>query len=246
MYKVSIINESIVPKTVVLRVYGDNTEKFIDREEEVKTMSTLHSHGFGPRVVGTFRNGRIESFLELTCLDPDDIGKDMYKYDIAKTLARFHLISQAWEPPTTLPTPFERVKEWLHTAKTLDFSDNEGHIKLLEKINIDAVLGEVDMLSGVASQLNSPPVYAHNDLLSGNIMVDVKEGRVQEMTFIDFEYADWAPRGFDLGNHFCEYAGFDGDYSKYPEQADGFIKAYLEVYRGVPVRMLCLSRMSRF
>lgn len=24
------------------------------------------------------------------------------------------------------------------------------------------------------------------------------------MTFIDFEYAEWAPRGFDLGNHFCE------------------------------------------
>jgi len=26
----------------------------------------------------------------------------------------------------------------------------------------------------------------------------------QVMTFIDFEYADWAPRGFDWGNHFCE------------------------------------------
>lgn len=24
------------------------------------------------------------------------------------------------------------------------------------------------------------------------------------MTVIDFEYADWAPRGFDWGNHFCE------------------------------------------
>ena len=24
------------------------------------------------------------------------------------------------------------------------------------------------------------------------------------ITFIDFEYADWAPRGFDWGNHFCE------------------------------------------
>lgn len=24
------------------------------------------------------------------------------------------------------------------------------------------------------------------------------------MTFIDFEYADLAPRGFDWGNHFCE------------------------------------------
>ena len=26
----------------------------------------------------------------------------------------------------------------------------------------------------------------------------------RRMTFIDFEYADWAPRGFDWGNHFCE------------------------------------------
>lgn len=24
------------------------------------------------------------------------------------------------------------------------------------------------------------------------------------MTFIDFEYSERAPRGFDLGNHFCE------------------------------------------
>jgi thiamine kinase-like enzyme len=26
----------------------------------------------------------------------------------------------------------------------------------------------------------------------------------QGMTLIDFEYSDWAPRGFDWGNHFCE------------------------------------------
>jgi ethanolamine kinase len=50
------------------------------------------------------------------------------------------------------------------------------------------------------------------------------------MTFIDFEYADWAPRGFDLGNHFCEYAGFDCDYTKYPDQPYGFVSAYLRVY----------------
>lgn len=25
-----------------------------------------------------------------------------------------------------------------------------------------------------------------------------------QMTFIDFEYSAWAPRGFDWGNHFCE------------------------------------------
>ena len=38
------------------------------------------------------------------------------------------------------------------------------------------------------------------------------------MQFIDFEYARWGPRGFDLGNHFNEYAGFECDYSRYPDK----------------------------
>jgi ethanolamine kinase len=59
----------------------------------------------------------------------------------------------------------------------------------------------------------------------------------RQMTFIDFEYADWAPRGFDLGNHFCEYAGFDGDYSKYPTDSSEFVREYLTVFNGrKPVR----------
>jgi hypothetical protein len=32
------------------------------------------------------------------------------------------------------------------------------------------------------------------------------------MQFIDFEYSCAGPRGFDLGNHFNEYAGFDCEY----------------------------------
>ena len=50
----------------------------------------------------------------------------------------------------------------------------------------------------------SPLVFAHNDLLSGNIMVATDGTSTPTMTFIDFEYADWAPRGYDLANHFCE------------------------------------------
>lgn len=37
------------------------------------------------------------------------------------------------------------------------------------------------------------------------------------MQFIDFEYARWSYRGFDFGNHFNEYAGFECDYSRYPD-----------------------------
>lgn len=39
-----------------------------------------------------------------------------------------------------------------------------------------------------------------------------KEGPVG---FIDYEYGAYTYRGFDIGNHFTEYAGFEGDYSRY-------------------------------
>jgi ethanolamine kinase len=229
---------SVLPKRVVLRVYGDNTEKFVDREDEVATMELLHRHGFGPSVLGTFANGRIESFLELVCLNPDDISKAEYRGRIAQTLARFHRVSEhgglrsSGEPMT----PFKKTREWLETAKTLDFSDASGMKEKFEALNVDGVMAEVDIVASVAALCNSPVVFAHNDLLSGNIMVSEYNDR--QMTFIDFEYADWAPRGFDLGNHFCEYAGFDGDYSKYPTDSSDFVTEYLTVFNGgrKPVR----------
>lgn len=50
------------------------------------------------------------------------------------------------------------------------------------------------------------------------------------MQFIDFEYGSYNYRGFDFGNHWCEYAGFDGDYSRYPDskQQATFVRAYLQ------------------
>lgn len=34
------------------------------------------------------------------------------------------------------------------------------------------------------------------------------------LTVIDFEYGAYTPRGFDFGNHFNEYAGFECDYTR--------------------------------
>lgn len=46
----------------------------------------------------------------------------------------------------------------------------------------------------------------------------VQDSDASTMQFIDFEYARWSHRGFDLGNHFNEYAGFECDYTRYPEK----------------------------
>ena len=60
----------------------------------------------------------------------------------------------------------------------------------------------------------------------------LQQGQVDSSTmqFIDFEYGCYNYRGYDFANHWCEYAGFEGDYSRYPDnkQQAKFVRAYLQ------------------
>ena len=49
-------------------------------------------------------------------------------------------------------------------------------------------------------------------MLSGNILYRDED---TTLVFVDYEYGGWNYRGFDIGNHFCEYAGFD--YSQFDQ-----------------------------
>ena len=53
---------------------------------------------------------------------------------------------------------------------------------------------------------------------------------LDEIHFIDFEYARCNPPAYDIGNHFNEHAGVENvDYEQYPEQEfqHGFLRHYL-------------------
>ena len=45
---------------VLVRKFGENTEIFIDRAEELAALKQLNAAGFGAAVLATFRNGRVE------------------------------------------------------------------------------------------------------------------------------------------------------------------------------------------
>lgn len=51
-----------------------------------------------------------------------------------------------------------------------------------------------------------------------------------EVQFIDFEYTEASYRSFDIANHFNEYAGFECDYSRFPDDAHvtQFVTEYLQ------------------
>lgn len=91
---------------------------------------------------------------------------------------------------------------------------------------------EFDALYERLQQLDSPIVFAHNDLLLGNVIYTAEQERV---TFIDYEYADYNYAAFDIGNHFTEFPGIEAaDFSLYPsrEFQMQWLRVYLEAYSG--------------
>ncbi|XP_052592931.1 ethanolamine kinase 2 isoform X2 [Peromyscus californicus insignis] len=95
------------------------------------------------------------------------------------------------------------------------------------------VLGqELAWLKEHLSQLESPVVFCHNDLLCKNIIYDSIKGHVR---FIDYEYAGYNYQAFDIGNHFNEFAGVNEvDYCRYPDREIQlqWLHYYLEAQKG--------------
>ncbi|KAF7258491.1 hypothetical protein EG68_04934 [Paragonimus skrjabini miyazakii] len=89
-----------------------------------------------------------------------------------------------------------------------------------------------------------PVVFCHNDLQENNVLVlnDPKPTDIYEILPIDFEYAGYNYRGFDVGNHFNEWC-FDYTYPESPyfaydldlypsrEQQAQFWTEYLAAFR---------------
>lgn len=63
---------------------------------------------------------------------------------------------------------------------------------------------EYNLMEETLSKVNNPVVYAHNDLLFGNVLYNQEQNSV---VFIDYEYTAFNYQAFDIANHFAEFAG---------------------------------------
>ncbi|XP_051916527.1 ethanolamine kinase 1-like [Hippocampus zosterae] len=215
---------------VLVRVYGQQTELFVDRQREVEMFRLLHSHGRGPQIYCSFRNGICYQFV------PGDVLEDrllcqpsIYKL-IAAEMARIHSIC----PPNAHPR--ERLL-WTKMSHFLTLLEDSGKLSGPSSSSgpqlpsLAMLSAEAESLERHLSPLGSPIVLCHNDLLTKNIIHDREQGRV---SFIDYEYAEYNYQAFDIGNHFNEFAGVqDIDYSRWPSrrlQSDWLV-AYLLTYK---------------
>jgi len=55
--------EGEMSRKVLVRIYGEGTDIFFDRENEIRTFTFISKNGQGPRLLGRFAQGRLEEFI---------------------------------------------------------------------------------------------------------------------------------------------------------------------------------------
>ncbi|KAK8535174.1 hypothetical protein V6N13_081313 [Hibiscus sabdariffa] len=223
LLKVSVKEENGENVSVTVRLYGPNTDYVINRGRELQAIKYLSAAGFGAKLFGVFGNGMVQSFIHARTLTPSDMRKPKLASEIAKQLRRFH---QVEIPGSKEPQLWVDLFKFFEKASSLQFEDADKQ-KIYETISFEEVHKEATQLKEMTGLLNAPVVFAHNDLLSGNLMFNDEQ---EELYFIDFEYWSYNYRGYDIGNHFNEYAGYDCDYILYPSKDEQyhFFRHYLQ------------------
>lgn len=78
------------PPKLLLRIYGPQVEHLIDRENELGILRRLARKKIGPRLLGTFQNGRFEEYFASTTLTAADLRVPETSKQIAKRMRELH------------------------------------------------------------------------------------------------------------------------------------------------------------
>jgi choline kinase len=115
------------PRKLLLRVYGPQVENIIDRDNELSVLRRLARKKIGPRLLGTFENGRFEQFFNAITLTPAHLREPDTSKQIAKRMRELHDgIELLEEEKIAGPAVFKNWDHWLeNTAKVITFLDKK-------------------------------------------------------------------------------------------------------------------------
>ncbi|KUI66220.1 putative ethanolamine kinase [Cytospora mali] len=268
--------DDIDREAILLRAYGHGTDLIIDRARETQNHELLMQHGLAPELLARFDNGMMYRFIRGSVTHPEDLRKPEIYLAVAGRLAQWHatvpclpgkthvsermtghcaeILAGAVKKYATLqeaiddaapgkqaPNVWTVMQKWIYALPTETEVQKERQqrlqgelVKLVAELSHRPGLGQDGM------------IFAHCDLLSGNVIVlpkgetqhsgitgnGVANGTGDSVTFIDYEYAVPSPAAFDLSNHFAEWGGFDCDFSVLPtkSQRREFITKYIQSY----------------
>ncbi|CCG80513.1 Ethanolamine kinase [Taphrina deformans PYCC 5710] len=178
---------------LLLRIYGPNVLHLIDRDYETSVLARLAHHRIGPRLLGQFKNGRIEQWLESVEVGSNEIRDPIVSTYIARRLREFH------DYVTLLPPEMDKVSA---------ITNLEGWIPALPKTRLNSMvqtfIRHIKLYRSFVRGKEGEIVFCHNDLQYGNLL-RTKGEEHNCLAVIDFEYAGPNPRSFDIANHFIEW-----------------------------------------
>ncbi|KAF4721727.1 hypothetical protein FOZ62_003079 [Perkinsus olseni] len=197
----------------LVRVFGEAGSSIIDRKTENRVFNDLSSIGFGPALLGIFRNGRIEEFFtQLRPLGPLEMVTEKWTPAIARHLRYMHSLEPAAAGrgrDANQPDLWGRIRSYVAKGRELLKSSPEDEEDDFMTM-LSTVEGEAKWLQRTIESHKSVDesplvkiVFCHNDLLSGNILVPKDDDGQSSLRFIDYEYCAFNPAVADIANHFA-------------------------------------------
>ncbi|XP_034031763.1 ethanolamine kinase 1-like isoform X1 [Thalassophryne amazonica] len=226
------------PGCVLVRLYGQSTELFVNRNREIEMFQIMHSHSCGPEIYCSFHNGICYEFVMGTVLDDELLRQPSIYRLIAAEMGRIHAIQQKHDLHVE-PVLWAKMSQYITLVQSSSPACTESVHPVGGVLSFD-MLAEMESLRRALSNMGSPIVLCHNDLLTKNIIYNQNQGTVK---FIDYEYADYNYQAFDIGNHFNEFAGMECIYSRYPgpDLQRDWLTAYLESYKHSTAREVTVT-----
>ncbi|XP_077025423.1 choline/ethanolamine kinase isoform X2 [Tamandua tetradactyla] len=197
------------PREVLLRLYGAILQGVDSLVLESVMFAILAERSLGPQLYGIFPEGRLEQYIPSRSLKTQELREPGLSAAIATKMAQFH----------GMEMPFTKEPHWLFGTmerylKQIQDLPPSGlpQVNLLEMYSLKEEMGNLRKLLDSTS---SPVVFCHNDIQEGNILLLSERGNADSLMLVDFEYSGYNYRGFDIGNHFCEWV-YDYTHEEWP------------------------------
>lgn len=185
VFFVSCPSIPIIP-VLLVRIYGPSSGSLISRPRELQTLHILSSrYHIGPRVYGTFENGRIEEYFHSVTLSAKDLCDPKISAWIGARMAELHQVdiavveampsSEEWNGVGIECTSAKRnIKSWLPAARDVlalpsvsDTIRRSFDLKTFE-IEWNDYIRWIDEKE--KQEVPSERVFAHNDTQYGNLL----------------------------------------------------------------------------
>ncbi|WPH03502.1 choline kinase [Acrodontium crateriforme] len=183
------------PPKLLLRIYGPQVDHLIDREAELAILRRLGRKKIGPRMLGTFANGRFEEYFHAKPLTPEELRNPDTSRQIAKRMRELHegvdLLEKerddgafVWRNWDKWVFRVQQVVSWLDSQVVdlpagfkpvgKDAWKRRGHICGVPwkqfRETVENYRAWLDAQYGGTEHVREQLVFAHNDTQYGNIL----------------------------------------------------------------------------